>query len=633
MDEYLYEEPIEKARHYLQCYLAPWRFFPFADDTERCAEVGLTGEACTSRAVCEKLRAQGEQCKSDTLRDQLKFEMLNKIQRKNRYLYRNTNPPETWYDPDRCNYLLSFFPAPRCTIDEAGKTVCPNTAPPSLDGGGTTHVERQEDWARYSGFKENEPDLDSQPSDVGNEVIEWGEHVRSLESKNSFPGVVEKVNKTVEQIIAEYRRIRKAEFVAGKGIRPQQYLIGWLNHNQSFCGEAEGVEGNSPCCTSAPLYGRTLEGCGDSNLNRYFYFSTEDVITPAVVLLQKMQAATQAQFDLAQQAYKYPADQSAQTTFNTDSDEGGEDLSEGGGAGDSGSFTSNIGRVFSVNTGGVSSSGSGGTVNAGGCTSVEYEGYRSTIATLPAPWEDLGTADQNRAVVRNIEEGEEDRPYTLVPQKYIRELNTDGTVRTHPQEPRNYAPEYSLNRWYKNIIELYEHSFTQPQPQPYSGEAPVVGDGGQDNGGGGNNSGGGNNGGNQGGGGNNTTGLVKSQTIPGVFCKEQYMCDQIDNGELNACVNRGLSATVSFAGEPIVVTSTNRDQHTANSYHYRNQAVDLRTNGVGEGKKLAMQQALWNQPDKAQVFGPYPRYCYNGVTGRQGDCANDGSNHIHYACQ
>ncbi len=675
VDEYLYEEPIEKARHYLQCYLAPWRFFPFADDTERCAEVGLTGEACTSRAVCEKLRAQGEQCKSDTLRDQLKFEMLNKIQRKNRYLYRNTNPPENWYTPERCDYILSFLTAPRCTTDEAGNTVCPDNAPPPLGGGETDFVKRQEEWARYRRFKEEEPDLDGQPSDVGNKTQEWGEYRQSLEPKNSFPGVAQKVDTTVQEVIKEYQDLREAEYLAGQGIRPEKYLIGWFNVYEGVgrCNENFGGK----------VWGRVLEGC-DPQRDDFgiYYFSTEDVIAPAVVLLQKMQAATQAQFDLAQQAYKYPSDQEERATFTNKPDveergPGGKGphepneppgdaptgplprgcenyrndfqevaqakgvdtclleaiaaaesscnpnaVSAAGACGmmqllpstagitcselksnprksielaadylqqisgnitryngkygyDVGSLytqtnqttqygantydTGNDDLIASYNagfgdrttggrkgpfapsadcanpatpswqcninpggfretqtyvqrvqnyqdqcttagavairlahnpppaapakpessallqfTGGGSSGGftGGGGNNIGGeCTSIELEGKKPALNVLPAPWEDLGNAEQNKEIAERLDEG--DRPYTQVPDLYIRRLNEDGTVAKEAEEPRDYGPRYSLNYWYKNVVELYEHSFTQPQ-NAYQGTLPSV---------------------------------------------------------------------------------------------------------------------------------------------------------------
>ncbi|MBI4128797.1 MAG: hypothetical protein HY460_01985 [Parcubacteria group bacterium] len=574
-DEYLYEEPIEKARHYAQCYLAPWRYFPFANDTAQCESLGLTGSACTGRAVCEKLRQDGKQCESDQMRDRLKFEMLNKVQRKDRYIFRNTNPPESWYTPLRCEYMLSFLPSPKCVNGQCPKD--PELLNPPLDARDQPYIERQTQRTQWYRYKEGEPDLDTQPA-YNAESIAWGHLDQSLDWKNTFAGVAQKVSENMEQIISEYQELRKAEFIAGQGIRAEKYLIGWTNRNR---GKA--------CDKAKPLYGRVLEGCGpDDAFEGFFYFSTEDIIAPAVVLLQKMQSATQAQFDLAQRAYKYPATQSQSARF-------------------------------------------GGT----SCTDFQVGAAAPNIGTLPAPWEDLGNADQNRAIIRAIEGTEVNRPYVKVPDTYIRRRGPDGQSNpgSEPKQPIRFEPDLSLNAWYKDVIELYEYSFTQRQPNVYQGTLPSIlqhwfqFEGERPN---------------LPQTGPAPTGIpnpsvppspgilqeVESTTIPGLFCKEQYMCDDVDNGVLDSCITSALPGAVQAAGGRLLVSSTTRDVHAAGSEHYKNNAIDFSSSNP---QLNAVQQYFKNQPRPPQieVFGPAgDQYCID----KQGRANCAGHAHLHYSC-
>lgn len=99
----------------------------------------------------------------------------------------------------------------------------------------------------------------------------WEEFSQAQEPANAITGVEQHAINAVQGIIAETQAEREATYIASNGIRPE-YLY---------------------------------EAHIDDTNNVRFDLNTEYVISPAVMLLQKMQAATQATFDLAGQGFLY----------------------------------------------------------------------------------------------------------------------------------------------------------------------------------------------------------------------------------------------------------------------------------------------------------------------------------------
>lgn len=111
----------------------------------------------------------------------------------------------------------------------------------------------------------------------------WEEFSRAQETANNIQGIEQHAINTVQGIIGETQAEREATYIAGRGIRPEQLY-------ETHFGETDG---------------EYIPGYGPVTNTVRFDLNTEYVISPAVMLLQKMQAATQATFDLAGQGFLY----------------------------------------------------------------------------------------------------------------------------------------------------------------------------------------------------------------------------------------------------------------------------------------------------------------------------------------
>jgi hypothetical protein len=199
------------------------------------------------------------------------------------------------------------------------------------------------------------------------------------------------------------------QYIAGQGIRPEKYLIGITDVKEGTsdqkCGNryfdfANGLHTLDSYCKENDIlyFGRSLNMNYNKDNNAYsnktFWFDTENITSPAIILLQKMAAAAQAQFNLAQQAYKYPADNSTTSTSTIRNTSGDCDNN----------------KEF--------------------CEEITFD--KPTINELPAPWED-------------------DNDYAKLPQEYI-----DDWTGTHPDDIGDiYGAGYYLNSWYKDITQMY----------------------------------------------------------------------------------------------------------------------------------------------------------------------------------
>lgn len=107
------------------------------------------------------------------------------------------------------------------------------------------------------------------------------------DKRNSRPGVMERMSENLARIIEETKEERNATYIAGQGFRPE-YL---------YTSQTGAKLKDKPC--SDPTSSECLIASSS------FLLNTEYIISPAAVLLQKMQAASQAMFDLAGQGFLY----------------------------------------------------------------------------------------------------------------------------------------------------------------------------------------------------------------------------------------------------------------------------------------------------------------------------------------
>lgn len=228
IDNFLYEEPIQKGRDFLYCYfggdlspgVTPWKTFPFADTPSE----------------------------SIMLQKKLRDKLLTRIQRKASWTL--TAPPQTWYTQELCSRILASFPITSECFDKPPSPECPtkstkNYQPTFTKSLGATKKDRG--YFTISELSET-----------------------TLNPNNTYQGVYEYIGDVTQTIIGQYAGLRYAEYIAGQGIQPERAYIAEFDK---------------------------------ANPEKAYFWDTDYIISPAVILLQKMQAATQAQFDLAQKAY------------------------------------------------------------------------------------------------------------------------------------------------------------------------------------------------------------------------------------------------------------------------------------------------------------------------------------------
>lgn len=260
VDDFLNEEPIIKARHYVNCALGQWKDFPFSADKQE----------------------------SGNIRDNMREEFLLRLGRKSKfgtmvvtggkeYPFYELNPSTDWYTQDRCNVIMSTIGCRIGNEDTARSETGESTD--TAEGGYKSAS------CKYN-FLLSEPTLEKPLYYY--DVLSWDLINKAGDPKNSYDGVHYEIDTNIDKIIADYHEQRLAEYTAGQGIRSEKYLLG-------FSGFVEGGE----------------FGGRQAAENEYFFFDTDYVISPAVILVQKMAAATQAEFGLALQGFKIKPDQQA----------------------------------------------------------------------------------------------------------------------------------------------------------------------------------------------------------------------------------------------------------------------------------------------------------------------------------
>lgn len=367
-DDYIYEEPRRRAMDMLFCYLGDWRHFAIARETDatNCEALGL-GSACSvdelweelGRKVkndanfyddpngqltvgdpdddrhvfnlCEGLRALGQKCAQDVLRDFVKYSTIDKITRKDRTLI--LAPPQTWYTYERCRILDSFLPNSFRALPSPGtdtpyskkiKSLDLRDADPFSGRGISSSWEIIEN--QYN-TRFGNPTLGRLPSDmlpVNRSVATETEAISIPE--NSFTGLASKAEQLATQIINEMTELRKLQYASGEGLREATLRIGWKDYEwangsnalgSNFLSKYDALDLNvgdpkKPNKVFKPLACYWGSGCNDSDIGigvpsgKTFYFDTGIILSPTVVIKDKLQAAIQAQFDLARDTFALP---------------------------------------------------------------------------------------------------------------------------------------------------------------------------------------------------------------------------------------------------------------------------------------------------------------------------------------
>ncbi|OHA51619.1 MAG: hypothetical protein A3A97_04365 [Candidatus Terrybacteria bacterium RIFCSPLOWO2_01_FULL_40_23] len=128
------------------------------------------------------------------------------------------------------------------------------------------------------------------------------------EGINNIGGVGTTASTAAAGVVQRTAKIHELSFIAGQGVRPQNLYVTYQEQNRASVRSGAGGGPNLPKESA-------------------FLLNTERVISPAVLLLQKMQASTQAEFDLAGQGYlaldpnlkSNPFTSSILTSYNVDS--------------------------------------------------------------------------------------------------------------------------------------------------------------------------------------------------------------------------------------------------------------------------------------------------------------------------
>lgn len=399
LDDYLFEEPLQRARDFVMCFFAPWRHFPFYYDIEggdwdigvdrgycpqRVQEEAKGIEnnyfvwpvetfvrpttpcdpaadrrcvpACSTQAICRELlfdRLQsfkdntrpdittpqyeafqyeppggpGNQlCFADLARDDLKKEILANLEdstmpRKHRFL--DTAPPESWYYPivvtrdPNTGRNVAGFDGTRCQFimenivgGAAGSLVYESWRLGALGGGGAPPAGRTSEYEFYAEAERTGFDPDLRMN------LQWLEDKTEDDFKaakkeiNRIDGVRSIVKEMIKKIISEEQTKRLAEYIAGQGIAPKRYLVGFSDQSTivevspGAAGAAEvGLPLDPASGNRCPLGFRFANNKCIGSTKQY-YFPTDYITEPARLLLSRIDAANQAMFDLAQKAFK-----------------------------------------------------------------------------------------------------------------------------------------------------------------------------------------------------------------------------------------------------------------------------------------------------------------------------------------
>lgn len=394
LDDYLYEEPLQKARDVIMCLLAPWNHFPLGQytdmETATSTDDFLFGKSrgfcdekqpypydverdtvlneCSTAYICSMARRQAgprpdmfssdfenykkDLCPSDRIKEDLKKEIITFLTRKHKFL--DKLPPEIWY------YGVSMYQGDNSldwTDDEYDEKVSkPKDHPIYVFNKDFCKFETQAtyisknnclpyDYAagvgRCTFILENLVGSGQQatlsqflvgvgPSPIWNDFLDREireffptlplsleikrlhrlsidnlEYQLAQENKNNLDGLKKMIYGAISTVITQIKEKNTLKFSSGAGIKPLQYLVGW-----NVCEDANKIESlkvgaGQRYCNELNFYYQVCQWENDRcDGSGYYYFETDDIISPAIFLLNKISASIFSEFALAMMAWK-----------------------------------------------------------------------------------------------------------------------------------------------------------------------------------------------------------------------------------------------------------------------------------------------------------------------------------------
>ncbi len=402
LDDYLYEEPLQRARDLVMCMLAPWNHFPLGeymplitsggamassteaiDDFEFGKTEGYCDEnmpypydterdtvlnECSTAYICAMARRKQPRpdmfsqrfpvyketlCPSDRIKEDIKRELITSLTRKHKFLDRL--PPEIWYygvsmyqsisgpSPDWTPVEYDSFVSTAgavpvyifnqnfCEADLGGTNISKNNCLPydfsvgvsrcafimeNLLGSGQQATLSQfilgtgpPLWRDFLSREISEfyPTLalSLEVKRAHRLSIDPQEYELAQENKNNLDGLKRMLYGAISTVISQIKEKNTLKFTTGAGIKPLHYTVGW-----NVCEDANRIEalragaGQAYCFELASIYqvckweNNSCQGAG------YYYFETDDIISPAIFLLNKISASIQSEFALAMMAWK-----------------------------------------------------------------------------------------------------------------------------------------------------------------------------------------------------------------------------------------------------------------------------------------------------------------------------------------
>ena len=462
--DYIFEEPREKARVFTMCYfnMLIWDQADYIEQLFNDPDINITARIWKPPAgLCEQGKGTTTKCSYG----QSTVQSINLLRFKRDallYLLKRTNQYQLDYpqiflfgdwagyadvnDPKYQRYGLSL----RGESDEARfrKQSFQNCVPVIASSTGTPPVV-PDPGLSFHNVTLNEvanflPTLGKSAIDRNDAT--WEELRIAKQDRNTINGVVRTAWAWIDQILSETTRERELTYLAGQGIRPERLYLS--------------VEGENPNDTPG----------NPNTIPLKYQYDTGYIISPAVVLLQKMQAANQAMFDLAQKSFLYldprltPPDILARygVASNTENCYDDTGLPTGCSPEEQDqlykrqicNFPGTVGEATACRflepwlrpTRAFRSAPDARVVGRGNNTNRVEAG-------LPAPWEDemsyiaLGNEKLGRQEL--LQDGTADTAYTVAKYRLV------GT--THDNiASKVLGTDYAINDWYDRVFEMYE---------------------------------------------------------------------------------------------------------------------------------------------------------------------------------
>ena len=236
-DEFLFEEPIQKARDFTYCYLAPWKHFSLnPNDSQYYDALGLGNDGWrkgndgnplpgNTENVCQFMPLDQPngvaQCPSDTTRDQIKQQLLSELVRKETSWAKA--PPESWYTPSICERITNNLSC----IDKKTCFKCDNKD--FISQSCDIYEANSKDLSNSDkqGIQDTHSSLAINIASSKNATLQ--EYQETIGNPNNDAISLKKMLKQqIQGIIDQYQTLRQAQYTAGQGIRPEKYLISFI---------------------------------------------------------------------------------------------------------------------------------------------------------------------------------------------------------------------------------------------------------------------------------------------------------------------------------------------------------------------------------------------------------------------